>query len=432
MVTGNIPQIWLLSPAMADIIQSVIRNKVNGFKMRDIYGQASIKENNGVSFKVVDGNGVIPIHGVIGKRFNLMDTLSGTGGCSLEIAGKQLVALASDPDVKDIYLDMDTPGGTLDGVEDFCYLIEQVKKVKPVYGFVNSMACSAGYWIVSHCTKVLACPRSDVGSIGVYIMHIDESQKLEDEGIKVTFIKAGERKVDGNSTEPLSERAMKDLQDEVNKIHEDFIIAVAKNRGLTVEAVRKIADGSVYEAGQAMELGLIDEIQPMNDLLFNPSNIYKGEGNMFDKKLKDTSLEEVRTERKDLVESIEAPLKVENERLLGELNALKASNQRAEKIRTAAAKDQASLANELCAKPELSTEDALLELLKDAQGKSGAGKETFYAAAPKSAGNPADNEGITPKDKESAILHVRTRDNCSKAEAVRKAMTEFGQFWGKE
>jgi protease-4 len=48
--------------------------------------------------------------------------------------------------------------------------------------------------------------------------------------------------------------------------HENFVNIVAENRNLTLEAVRKLADGSSVMGEQAIKDGLIDEIGSLPDV----------------------------------------------------------------------------------------------------------------------------------------------------------------------
>jgi hypothetical protein len=50
------------------------------------------------------------------------------------------------------------------------------------------MAASAGYWLASQCTEIIATPSGDVGSVGVYMCHTDYSTMNDRIGIKPTYV----------------------------------------------------------------------------------------------------------------------------------------------------------------------------------------------------------------------------------------------------
>jgi ClpP class serine protease len=98
-------------------------------------------------------------------------------------------------------------------------------------------------------------------------MHMDLSKMLEDIGIKVTFIYAGDHKVDGNAYEPLSEEVAADLKAEIDKMYDKFVLTVVRNRtNLSEQAVRD-TQARCYQADDALAIGLIDAIQTPPDAL---------------------------------------------------------------------------------------------------------------------------------------------------------------------
>ena len=125
---------------------------------------------------------------------------------------------------------------------------------------------SAAYLIGSACTEVYATQTSRVGSIGVVAMHIDQSEKNKKDGIKPTFISAGDYKVAGNPHEKLEGSALEYLQDSVNESYEMFVNAVATSRSIDAQAVRD-TEARVYGAEKAKELGLIDEVASFDSVL---------------------------------------------------------------------------------------------------------------------------------------------------------------------
>lgn len=175
---------------------------------------------------------------------------------------QKITDAAADPASDAIVLDINTPGGAVTGTAEAADAVYNATKKKPVIGIINPLCASAGYWIASQCTKLLAVPSADVGSIGVFMCHLDFSAALADAGIKPTFIKAGEFKTEGNALEPLSGEAKAFYQSEVDQTYDDFLKAVARGRGVSRHRAKlTYGQGRVLRADAALNVGMIDAVE---------------------------------------------------------------------------------------------------------------------------------------------------------------------------
>jgi len=172
----------------------------------------------------------------------------------------ELLFAADDSDVDSILLNIDSPGGYTDGAYETADLIHKVGKQKPVWAAAAPMAYSAAYLLASQAAKIYTPDISGgVGSIGVYCMHVDYSGALEEAGIKATFIQAGEGKTDANPYEPLSDRARKDLQADVDRLYAAFVSRVSRGRGLKESAIIALGAYTYDGAKAAIAAGLADK-----------------------------------------------------------------------------------------------------------------------------------------------------------------------------
>lgn len=212
---------------------------------------------------------VIRLHGVIAPRTSMMDDLCDSGLVSLEHFQSAFDAAANDPDVKAIIVDIDSPGGMVDLVPETAAKIRKARRAdRPIIAVANTLAASAAYWIASAADELVVTPSGEVGSIGVYTMHQDISEALKLEGIAVTFIFEGARKVEANPFEPLSQEASVALQANVRHYYDMFTKDVAKARGVEVSVVRAdpekddkhFGGGRCYPAKIAVDLGMADSI----------------------------------------------------------------------------------------------------------------------------------------------------------------------------
>lgn len=160
--------------------------------------------------------------------------------------------------IKAILLEVDSYGGSPVAGEEVAYSVKMA--TKPVIAFIRDGGVSAAYWAISSADKIFASKNSDVGSIGVTMSYLESAKQNTDAGLRYVEISSGKYKDAGNPDRPLSTEEKEVLLRDVKIIHENFIAAVAENRGLAVEAVRSIADGSSVLGEQAKALGLVDEI----------------------------------------------------------------------------------------------------------------------------------------------------------------------------
>jgi signal peptide peptidase SppA len=211
---------------------------------------------------------VLSLFGLISHRANMMGDISGPRGTSTEKFGAQFRAALQDPNISAIVIDCDSPGGTIDGVPELAAEILDARGKKPIVAVANALMASAAYWICSAASEVVASPSAQVGSIGVYYAHEDNSKALETDGVKVTLVSAGKYKVEGNPYEPLSAEAMQALQAKVDDFYGMFTRSVAKSRGVKADDVRNgFGEGRVMTAQHAVKAGLADRVATLDEVL---------------------------------------------------------------------------------------------------------------------------------------------------------------------
>lgn len=218
------------------------------------YGFSAPDQNKPFAF--ANGIAIIPVTGTLINRFG---SSYGSYVTGYNFIANQMRLAVADPDVTGIVLDINSYGGEAAGCFECSQLIYSMRGTKPIYAVVDSNAYSAGYAIASAADKIFGIPSSGEGSIGVVCMHVDMSGYLNDAGFKVTFIFAGDHKVDGNPYEPLPDDVKANLQAGVDKSRVKFATLVAQNRGLDYQVVFD-TQAQCYRADDALALGLIDAI----------------------------------------------------------------------------------------------------------------------------------------------------------------------------
>jgi signal peptide peptidase SppA len=206
------------------------------------------------------------LYGIINQRY--AGDFSGPSGTSVQQFTQEFRQAVNDPNVKAIVIDVDSPGGSVSGVDELATEIFNARSKKKITAVSNCLCASAAYYLAAQASEVVVSPSSMTGSIGVFMAHQDESKKFEQMGIKVTLISAGKYKVDGNNLGPLSDTARASTQGLVDTFYGKFAKAVARGRGVKVSAVTDgFGEGRVLTAEDAVKAGLADRVATLDDVL---------------------------------------------------------------------------------------------------------------------------------------------------------------------
>lgn len=250
---------WAIVPEKLHAICEFINLKISGVEIP--YEAAARPEE-----RRTQNVAVLPLFGVMAHRSNMITSMS--GGTSLDKFNGQLMALVRDPEIGAIILDIDSPGGSVAGVEEAGTLIAAAAKRKPIIAHANATAASAAYWLASQTSEFWMTPSGQVGSIGVLAVHHDVSQAMEKDGIKSTFITAGKFKAEGSPERPLTEEAQAYMQARVDQYYDSFVKAVARGRKVSEKEVRGgFGQGRVVGAREALQMGMVDHVGTLDDVL---------------------------------------------------------------------------------------------------------------------------------------------------------------------
>ena len=257
---------WAIDLEMLPIIAGILARHIAGVDSRAeidaaLVNRASLPQPKAGSVAI------IPVYGVIAPRMNLFSEMS--GGTTFEKLSRQLRAAMADETVKTIVLDINSPGGSVAGNPEFAAEVLAARHIKPILAQAQFTMGSAAYHLGAAATKVYAAPSARVGSIGVYGIHDDLSAALEKLGVKRRYLSAGEGKVDGNETGPLSPEAEARLQKAIDEAFAQFVgnVVHGRGKGMTPERVTKDWKAHVYGAEEALSLGMIDGIATLDQTI---------------------------------------------------------------------------------------------------------------------------------------------------------------------
>ena len=208
------------------------------------------------------GTAVIQVSGTLTKYGSSFSTR----GSTLRIR-RAVNKAAQSSKVENILLLIDSPGGSVSGIDDLARAVAAANEKKPVVAYAEDLMASAAYYIGSQAGAIYANHAAEVGSIGVFAYLYDMSRAAANAGIRPIVVKSGEFKGAGISGTEIREEDVAEIQRMVDSTAEDFIQAVMSGRKMDREQAESLATGRVWRAGEAVELGLVDRVRTLDAVL---------------------------------------------------------------------------------------------------------------------------------------------------------------------
>lgn len=250
---------WAVTPATLQAIGDTLSARLTG-RMADTGDGEDGDEIPSSPYEMIaPGVAAVRLHGIIGRNLSSLEMMC--GGCDLAYVDEALELALADVAVAAVVLDVDSPGGTVGGVAEFAAKIGELSAAsgKTVCAYASGNCCSAAYWIACGCDFIACSPSSDVGSIGVYMALVDESENWAKDGYKLVLIKSGEFKAAGIAGSKVTDAQIALWQADVDYIYAQFSGAVKAARpGVKEDALQ----GQVFYGPRAMDAGLVDKIFP--------------------------------------------------------------------------------------------------------------------------------------------------------------------------
>ena len=217
----------------------------------------------------VNGTAVLNIRGPLLRYRSIFTWL--LGGTAVEDASLGLQAALDDPGVRNIVMAINSPGGQIDGINEFANMVRAANAVKPVTAYVEGMAASGAYWIAAAAGKIVADETSLLGSIGVLATIVDESAADEKRGVKRYDVVSSQSPL--KRTDPATDEGRAQLQQMVDALAQLFIEKVAAFRGVGEgKVVNNFGKGGVRPAREAVAFGMADSLGSLQALLDSPTS----------------------------------------------------------------------------------------------------------------------------------------------------------------
>lgn len=275
----------LILPDKAKVIEEVFRAKLTGVKLmedderespqqraereqaRRVSAYAGIQLANKPEKPyalTTSGIALLPVMGTLVQRGSWMDAMSGL--TSYDNVASLLERAMSDPEVRAVLLEIDSPGGEAAGLMDIAGRVQAASKKKPVWSVASEQAYSAAYWLAASAEFTYVALTGGVGSIGALMLHVNQSKRDSMMGYAYTYIASGEKKAAGNPHEPISDGMLAWAQAEVDRHAQLFASAISTQRGIPVEAVLAL-EGGLLTPPEALKSGYVDGVNTLIEVV---------------------------------------------------------------------------------------------------------------------------------------------------------------------
>ena len=175
---------------------------------------------------------------------------------------EELKKAEDDHRIQALVVRINSPGGTATASDILYRELSAFKARKkiPVVAAIMDVGASGGYYVALAADTIVAHPTTVTGSIGVVMLTLNAEGLLQKVGIAPLAIKSGAKKDMGSPFRGLSDEERQIFQGVIDDLYGRFVSLIAKERRMPEDKVRAFADGRIYTARQAKELGLVDRV----------------------------------------------------------------------------------------------------------------------------------------------------------------------------
>lgn len=168
--------------------------------------------------------------------------------------------------VEQIVLEINSPGGDVNGLFEACEYISRAKEVKPIHAHVTGLCCSAAYAIAGACTDISATETSDIGSVGIYSEAQNWEKFDEKQGLLTKIFRSKNAK--NKNLSAFTAEGEKDRQEKMDFYEDCFYTVLSEGRGIERDkCVETFGQGASFLAREALERNMIDSIASYGELI---------------------------------------------------------------------------------------------------------------------------------------------------------------------
>ncbi len=260
---------WAMEPsAYTQLTTRLLSLPAEAFLFWDDEDEPAPGKKDKKPYQLASGVAIVALTGTLQKREDWLSRYFPGEFCATETFARTVRQAASDPEVTALVLQVDSPGGLVDGVSEAAEAVYAVRQggKKPVVAVAAGMCCSAAYWIASQASEVWAGETDLIGSIGTRLRLLDTSAFYEALGITPVEITTGTYKSAGADGLPITPEQVLYFQGIADRTQERFTAGVARGRKLPVDDVRALArEARVYVGREAEGVGLINGVATLTE-----------------------------------------------------------------------------------------------------------------------------------------------------------------------
>lgn len=268
-----VQSVWAMERRVFDRMLEVLDRHFAGESIDEATVQAIVEKRDRDGAKIEDarkdgGVAIIPIAGVIAPHSRMVNGASQPRGTSVAAIRQHLRIAMADPGVHTILFDVESPGGSVQGIDELADEIRAARESKRIVSHTDSLMASAAYWLAASGNEIYASRTADVGSIGVYAVIDDYSAHYEARGIKTHVVSSGGVKGAGVQGSAVTDEQLDEVRASVNATNDVFVEAVSYGRGRDAKHVRKEWNsGRTWMGSSAAQMGLVDGVASFEALL---------------------------------------------------------------------------------------------------------------------------------------------------------------------
>lgn len=226
--------------------------------------------------QVLEGDGtkkilLLDISGTISEEEKSGGLLGRSSPSLVSVVRESLHKAEQDRDIAGVILRINSPGGTVTASDIIRHDVIMFKKRKkvPVLACIVGTGASGGYYVATATDEITAHPTAITGSIGVILMKFNVEGLMGKIGVEEQTVKSGDKKDIMSPFRKATPEEIKLGQEIIDQLYGRFLDVIMERPGnsLTRDELRKVSDGRVYTAGQALQAKLIDRIGYLDDVI---------------------------------------------------------------------------------------------------------------------------------------------------------------------
>lgn len=249
---------WLMLPDALDSLMAIADRQGDPEALEARLGRP-LENTRVVTMR--DGIAVIPVTGPIMRYANMFTRIS--GATSTQELATDLQAALDDPKVKGIILNVDSPGGEANGINELGDMVYAARGKKPIKAYGGGTVASASYWIGSSADELVIDDTALLGSIGVVVEVALREAREGEKRYTITSSNAPNKRPNLETEEGRAE-----LSKTIDALGEVFVAKVARNLGVTPDQVPAMGDhGGLKVGAAAVASGLAHRLGSLESLI---------------------------------------------------------------------------------------------------------------------------------------------------------------------